>query len=122
MAARERALTHLAEKDGVDLSTAREKYGQKLVMYGSTQTHSLGLKVGCKILFAYIWAAPNKVASRFGGGTITGTVLIAGGHPARSHVESYPREPGRRVWSAWRERPRGNRKRYGGRPDPILRR
>ena len=56
MAARERALRHLAttsavasDADAVPGSdvpvSIREKYGQKLVMYGSTQTHSLGAKV-----------------------------------------------------------------------------
>lgn len=60
IAARERALRILAtQREHEDLIAAgeegipgtvvpvdvREKYGQKLVMYGSTQTHSLGAKV-----------------------------------------------------------------------------
>ena len=63
IAARERALRLLAEREPADLApnghalddggvpgsdvpmAIREKYGQKLVMYGSTQTHSLGAKV-----------------------------------------------------------------------------
>lgn len=59
MAARERALrylTHnLASEDSQDAlrsvvpNSVRERYGQKLVMYGSTQTHSLGAKV-CDVL------------------------------------------------------------------------
>ncbi|ODN77468.1 hypothetical protein L202_04644 [Cryptococcus amylolentus CBS 6039] len=51
MAARERALRHLTHggKQGAngDIEVpdeVRQKYGQKLVMYGSTQTHSLGAK------------------------------------------------------------------------------
>lgn len=64
MAARERALQVLAKQHAAESSESngdgsetpkppgsdvpnhiREKYGQKLVMYGSTQTHSLGVKV-----------------------------------------------------------------------------
>ncbi|KAK1926326.1 putative aromatic-L-amino-acid decarboxylase [Papiliotrema laurentii] len=44
MAAREKALTYLSEKEGLSIDDARQTYGQKLVIYGSTQTHSLGLK------------------------------------------------------------------------------
>jgi hypothetical protein len=57
MAARERALRHLAGNTAPTGSNVipgsevpvltREQYGQKLVMYGSTQTHSLGAKVDC---------------------------------------------------------------------------
>jgi hypothetical protein len=52
IAARERALNRLYQQQG-DLQvegaglpqTIRDRYAQKLVMYGSTQTHSLGAKV-----------------------------------------------------------------------------
>ena len=56
MAARERALRLLTQEldparsqaiRGSDVPVSvRDQYGQKLVMYGSTQTHSLGAKVG----------------------------------------------------------------------------
>ena len=56
MAARERALRVLAIQESVTASkepdptieisfNVRERYGSKLVMYGSSQTHSLGAKV-----------------------------------------------------------------------------
>lgn len=52
MAARERALRILSNDDkaaadeDIEISEdVRKKYGQKLVIYGSTQTHSIGAKV-----------------------------------------------------------------------------
>lgn len=52
MVARERALRILSKDDktgaddDIELSEdVRKKYGQKLVIYGSTQTHSIGAKV-----------------------------------------------------------------------------
>ena len=55
MAARERALQALAklEEPSYDLKSevpvgVREKFSQKLVMYGSTHTHSVGAKVGLR--------------------------------------------------------------------------
>lgn len=52
MAARERALRILSKDDkaaaneDIEISEdVRKKYGQKLVIYGSTQTHSVGAKV-----------------------------------------------------------------------------
>ena len=45
MAARERALAVLADQEQTDIDASRLKYGHKLIMYGSTQTHSLGAKV-----------------------------------------------------------------------------
>lgn len=53
--ARERKLRYLTSQEQVEgehalgVSTAvREEFGQKLVMYGSTQTHSLGAKVSLR--------------------------------------------------------------------------
>lgn len=52
MAARERVLRILSKDDkaaaneDIEISDdVRQKYGQKLVIYGSTQTHSIGAKV-----------------------------------------------------------------------------
>lgn len=52
MAARERVLRILSKDDkaaaneDIEISDdVRRKYGQKLVIYGSTQTHSIGAKV-----------------------------------------------------------------------------